>query len=127
MGTQIAVTYHNGLIFCTKYAFIIRIGGTEGATVNFNGASREATFVSSTHLTAEITAEELADAGTYSVIKTQYNDNDGNLYKPEEDAATFAAGTFNTTITEPSTEQRPAKLSTYNSRLKLSMGRVFLR
>ena len=31
-----------------------------------------------------------------TVIKTQYNDNDGNLYKPEEDAATFATGTFNT-------------------------------
>ena len=39
----------------------------EGATVNFNGVSREATVVSSTHLTTEITAEELTDAGTYSV------------------------------------------------------------
>lgn len=29
-----------------------------------------------------------------TVIKTQYADNDGNLYKPEEDAATFANGTY---------------------------------
>ena len=42
----------------------------EGATVNFNGVSREATVVSPTHLTTEITAEELADAGTYSVSVT---------------------------------------------------------
>lgn len=32
-----------------------------------------------------------------TVIKTQYYDNDdGNLYKPEDDAATFASGTFDT-------------------------------
>ncbi len=31
-----------------------------------------------------------------TVIKTQYADNDGNLYKPEDDAATFASGTFDT-------------------------------
>ena len=31
-----------------------------------------------------------------TVLKTQYDDNDGNLYKPEEGAATFATGTFNT-------------------------------
>ena len=31
-----------------------------------------------------------------TVIKTQYYDNDdGNLYKPEDDAATFASGTYN--------------------------------
>lgn len=29
-----------------------------------------------------------------TVIKTQYSNNDGNLYKPEDDAATFASGTF---------------------------------
>jgi len=42
----------------------------EGATVNFNGVSREATVVGPTHLTTEITAEELANAGTYSVSVT---------------------------------------------------------
>ena len=31
-----------------------------------------------------------------TVIKTQYEYNDGNLYKPEDDAATFASGTFDT-------------------------------
>ncbi|MCP4756677.1 MAG: hypothetical protein GY866_37925, partial [Proteobacteria bacterium] len=39
----------------------------EGASVNFNGLSRQATVVSPTHLTAELTTEELANAGTYSV------------------------------------------------------------
>lgn len=29
-----------------------------------------------------------------TVIKTQYSDDGGNLYKPEDDAATFAAGTY---------------------------------
>jgi len=29
-----------------------------------------------------------------TVIDTQYNDNDGNLYKPDGDAASFAYGTF---------------------------------
>lgn len=29
-----------------------------------------------------------------TVIKTQYDDDDGNLYKPEDDAATFASGTY---------------------------------
>jgi len=29
-----------------------------------------------------------------TVIKTQYADDDGNLYKPEDDAATFASGTY---------------------------------
>ena len=29
-----------------------------------------------------------------TVIKTQYNDDSGNLYKPEDDAATFASGTY---------------------------------
>ena len=42
----------------------------EGATVNFNGVSRETTLVSATHLTTEITATELANAGTYSVSVT---------------------------------------------------------
>ncbi len=42
----------------------------EGATVNFNGVNREATVVSPSHLTTEITAEELANAGTYSVSVT---------------------------------------------------------
>ena len=51
----------------------------EGATVNFNGVSREATVVSSTHLTAEITAEELADAGTYSVSVTNGGETSGSL------------------------------------------------
>lgn len=31
-----------------------------------------------------------------TVIKTQYADDTGNLYKPEDGAATFATGTFNT-------------------------------
>ena len=42
----------------------------EGATVNFNGVNRKATVVSPSHLTTEITAEELANAGTYSVSVT---------------------------------------------------------
>ncbi len=29
-----------------------------------------------------------------TVIKTQYSDDNGNLYKPEDDAATFALGTY---------------------------------
>ncbi|MDC7243601.1 MAG: CotH kinase family protein, partial [Sphaerochaetaceae bacterium] len=29
-----------------------------------------------------------------TVIKTQYDNDDGNLYKPEDDAATFASGTY---------------------------------
>ncbi len=29
-----------------------------------------------------------------TVIKTQYSNDDGNLYKPEDDAATFASGTY---------------------------------
>ncbi|MDC7224044.1 MAG: CotH kinase family protein [Spirochaetales bacterium] len=29
-----------------------------------------------------------------TVIETQYDDDDGNLYKPEDDAATFAEGTY---------------------------------
>jgi spore coat protein H len=51
----------------------------EGAIVNFNGVSREATVVSSTHLTAEITAEELADAGTYSVSVTNGGETSDSL------------------------------------------------
>ncbi len=51
----------------------------EGATVNFNGVSREATVVSSTHLTTEITAEELADAGTYSVSITNGGETSDSL------------------------------------------------
>jgi spore coat protein CotH len=35
--------------------------------------------------------EEIDD----TVIKTQYGDDEGNIYKPEDDAATFAAGTYN--------------------------------
>ena len=31
-----------------------------------------------------------------TVITTQFNNNDGNLYKPEGEAATFAIGTYNT-------------------------------
>ncbi len=57
------------------------LGGNfaEGATVNFNGVSREATVVSSTHLTAEITAEELAHAGTYSVSVTDGGETSDSL------------------------------------------------
>ena len=51
----------------------------EGATVNFNGVSREATVVSSTHLTAEITAEELAHAGIYSVSVTNGGETSNSL------------------------------------------------
>ncbi len=51
----------------------------EGATVNFNGVSREATVVSSTHLTTEITAAELADAGTYSVSVTNGGETSESL------------------------------------------------
>ena len=29
-----------------------------------------------------------------TVIDTQFDDNDGNLYKPDGDAATFAEGTY---------------------------------
>ncbi len=36
--------------------------------------------------------EEVSD----SVIKTQFADGSGNLYKPEEDASTFASGSYNT-------------------------------
>jgi hypothetical protein len=31
-----------------------------------------------------------------SVLKLQFTDNDGNLYKPDDDAGSFAAGTFDT-------------------------------
>ena len=51
----------------------------EGATVHFNGVSREATVVSSTHLTAEITAEELANAGIYSVSVTNGGETSNSL------------------------------------------------
>lgn len=33
-----------------------------------------------------------------TVLKTQLGNNSGNLYKPEDDAATFAAGSFNATL-----------------------------
>lgn len=37
-------------------------------------------------------AEEVDD----TVIKTQFNDNSGNLYKPDDDAGSFASGTYDT-------------------------------
>lgn len=40
-----------------------------------------------------------------TVIKTQFSDDDGNLYKPEGTGATFVAGTFNETDFEKKTNE----------------------
>ena len=49
---------------------LVGTGFASGATVSFRGVSRAATFVSSTHLTAELTAADLATAGTAAVLVT---------------------------------------------------------
>ncbi len=40
-----------------------------------------------------------------TVIKTQFSDDDGNLYKPEDTGASFVDGTFNTTDFEKKTNE----------------------
>ncbi|MCP3932559.1 MAG: spore coat protein [Bacteroidetes bacterium] len=40
-----------------------------------------------------------------TVIKTQFSDNDGNLYKPEDTGASFVNGTFNKTDFEKKTNE----------------------
>ncbi|GAC21104.1 CotH kinase family protein [Paraglaciecola arctica] len=45
--------------------------------------------------------EEIDD----TVIDTQFNDNDGNLYKPEDDGATFAEGSFSQESFEKKTNE----------------------
>ncbi|MBI9073964.1 MAG: CotH kinase family protein [Desulfatibacillum sp.] len=62
---------------------LIGSGFSEGDTVNFNGVSRPATLVSSTHLTAEIEEEELAEAGAFTVTVTSSegtNETSNSLY-----------------------------------------------
>lgn len=56
---------------------IVGSGFVNGATVSFNGISRPATYVSATHLTAELTTEEQATAGTYPVIVTNPEPSSG--------------------------------------------------
>jgi spore coat protein H len=43
-----------------------------------------------------------------TVIETQFTDNSGNLYKPEGNGATFAAGSFNEKSFEKETNQKEA-------------------
>lgn len=54
------------------------------------------------------TALEMVDD---TVIETQFEDDDGNVYKPEGDGASFAAGTFNQESFEKSTNQEEADWS----------------
>ena len=56
---------------------LVGSGFVSGATVSFNGISRPATFVSATHLTAELTTEEQATAGTYPVTVTNPDPSSG--------------------------------------------------
>jgi spore coat protein CotH len=49
---------------------LVGSGFANGAIVKFNGISREAKYVSSTHLTAELTTAELSNPGTFSVNVT---------------------------------------------------------
>ena len=54
-------------------AFTLTVNGAgfvSGATVNFNGAARATTFVSSTQITAAILASDIANAGTANVSVT---------------------------------------------------------
>jgi uncharacterized repeat protein (TIGR03803 family) len=58
-------------------AFTLTVNGTgfvSGSTVNFNGSAAATTFVSSTELTATITASDIAVAGSYNITVT----NPGN-------------------------------------------------
>jgi hypothetical protein len=51
-------------------AFTLTVNGTnfvDGSTVRWNGSDRTTTYVSSTQLTASITAADIAAAGTASV------------------------------------------------------------
>ncbi|PKN11615.1 MAG: spore coat protein [Deltaproteobacteria bacterium HGW-Deltaproteobacteria-4] len=56
---------------------IVGSGFLSGAMVSFNGISRPATYVSNTHLTAELTTEEQAVAGTYPVTVTNPEPSSG--------------------------------------------------
>ena len=60
-------------VFAGSGAFTLTVNGTgfvNGASVQFNGASRTTTFVSSTQLTAAILASDIAAAGTANVTVT---------------------------------------------------------
>lgn len=46
-----------------------------------------------------------------TVLKTQFADGSGNLYKPEQNAATFASGTYNTSQMELKTNKDSANYS----------------
>ena len=56
---------------------IVGSGFENGATVSFNGITRPSTYVSATHLTAELTTEEQAVAGTYPVTVTNPETSSG--------------------------------------------------
>jgi hypothetical protein len=73
-------------------AFTLSVSGSNfdsGAVVNFNGAPQPTTFVSSTSLTATISASSVAAAGSFSVTVTN----------PAPDAGTSAPSTF--TVNNP--------------------------
>jgi hypothetical protein len=73
-------------------AFTLTVNGTafvNGATVNFNGGAATTTFVSSTKLTAAITAAQIATGGTVNVTVTN----------PAPGGGTSTAATF--TINNP--------------------------
>ncbi|MGY0391158.1 CotH kinase family protein [Bizionia sp. KMM 8389] len=54
-----------------------------------------------------------------TVLDTQYADNDGNLYKPDGDAASFALGTFNTEEYVKKTNEDEADFSDVQSLLSI--------
>jgi hypothetical protein len=78
-------------------------GFVSGATVNWNGAARATTFVSSTQLTAAITASDVASTGTADVAV--FNPAPGGGPSPSMtisiDSASGTAGNFSVSAANP--------------------------
>jgi outer membrane protein assembly factor BamB len=114
-------------------------GFVSGATVQWNGGARATTFVSSTELTAQITAADIASVGTGAVTVSNPAPQSGvtsainvNIVAPSKDAVAFQMNPAHTgvvsfnSVSLPSASTWTATLPGPPSYALIAAGKVFV-